>query len=102
VHYRLWSVNSAGSRCGVAIDQPNSGLGQWHTFGINRQSTYTEFFLDGVKKATITKSQLLAKGCTWPFERPFSLALSATAGGWGGTPDPSRYPLTTLVDWVRQ
>lgn len=102
VHYRLWSVNSAGKRCGIAIDKPNSTLAQWHTFGVNRQATYTQFFLDGVKQATITKAQLLAKGCTWPFERPFSLVLSARAGGWGGTPDPSRYPLTTLVDWVRK
>jgi beta-glucanase (GH16 family) len=102
VHYRLWSVDAAGKRCGVALHQPNGSLGQWHTFGIDRQSTYTRFFLDGVRRATITKAQLLAKGCTWPFTRRFSLALSATAGGWGGTPDPSKYPVTTLVDWVRQ
>jgi beta-glucanase (GH16 family) len=102
VHYRLWSVNSAGKRCGVPIDRSNSSLGHWHTFGMNRQPTYTQFFLDGVKQATIRKSQLLAKGCTWPFERRFSLAMKATAGGWGGTPDPSRYPVTTLVDWVRR
>jgi beta-glucanase (GH16 family) len=101
VHYRLWSVNSAGNRCGIPIDQTNNSLNRWHTFGMNRQSTYTQFFLDGVKKATITKTQMLAKGCTWPFDRRFSLTLSARAGGWGGTPDPSRYPLTTLVDWVR-
>ena len=102
LHYRLWSVDSAGKRCGVPIDKPNGSLGRWHTFGIDRQSTYTRFFVDGVKQATITKSQLLAKGCTWPFDRRFSVALSATAGGWGGTPDPSRYPVTTLFDWVRQ
>jgi beta-glucanase (GH16 family) len=102
VHYRLWSVNSAGKRCGVPIDQPNGTLGQWHTFGVNRQPTYTEFYLDGVKQATITESQLVAKGCTWPFERQFSMVLSARAGGWGGTPDPSSYPVTTLVDWVRK
>jgi len=102
VHYRLWSVNSAGKRCGVAIDKPYGGLSQWHTYGVNRQSTYTQFFIDGVRQATITKAELQAKGCTWPFERQFSLTLSARAGGWGGTPDPSRYPLTTLVDWVRK
>jgi hypothetical protein len=55
-----------------------------------------------VKQATITESQLVAKGCTWPFERQFSMVLSARAGGWGGTPDPSSYPVTTLVDWVRK
>jgi len=102
VHYRLWSVNAAGKRCGVPIDQPNSSLSQWHTFGVNRQATFTEFYLDGVKKATITKTQMVAKGCTWPFERQFSMVLSARAGGWGGTPDPARYPVTSLVDWVRQ
>jgi beta-glucanase (GH16 family) len=102
IHYRLWSVNSAGSRCGVAIDKPHNGLDRWHTFGINRQPTYTQFFLDGVKQATITKAQMTSRGCTWPFERRFSLVLSARAGGWGGTPDPTRYPVTTLVDWVRQ
>jgi len=102
IHYRLWSVDSADRRCGIAIDKPNNSLDQWHTFGVNRQPSYTQFFLDGVKQATITKSQLLAKGCTWPFERRFSLVLSARAGGWGGTPDPAKFPVTTLVDWVRQ
>jgi len=102
VHYRLWSVNSAKQRCGVAIDKPYGGLSQWHTYGVNRQSTNTQFFIDGVRQATITKTQMLARGCTWPFDRTFSLTLSARAGGWGGTPDPSRYPLTTLVDWVRK
>jgi beta-glucanase (GH16 family) len=102
VHYRLWSVNSAQQRCGVAIDRPYGGLSQWHTFGMNRQPTYTQFFIDGARQATITKAQMQAKGCTWPFDRPFSLTLSARAGGWGGTPVASRYPVTTLVDWVRK
>jgi beta-glucanase (GH16 family) len=102
VHYRLWSVDAAGNRCGVPIDRPNRSLNQWHTFGVNRQAAFTEFYLDGVKQATITKSQLLAMGCTWPFGRPFSMVLSARAGGWAGTPNPSQYPVTTLVDWIRK
>jgi beta-glucanase (GH16 family) len=102
IHYRLWSVDSAGQRCGIAIDKPNTSLDHWHTFGVNRQPTYTRFLLDGVTQATITKTQMVAKGCTWPFERQFSLVLSARAGGWGGTPDPDEFPVTTLVDWVRK
>jgi len=101
VHYRLWSVDASGNRCGIPIDQPNDSLDAWHVFGVNRQPLYTQFFLDGTKKATITKSQMLAKGCTWPFDREFSLVLSARAGGWGGVPDPEQYPVTSLVDWVR-
>jgi len=102
IHYRLWSVNAAGNRCGVPIDRPTTTLDQWHTFGVNRQPTYTQFFLDGVRQATITEGQMLAKGCTWPFQRRFSMVLSARAGGYGGTPVASRFPVTTTVDWVRR
>jgi beta-glucanase (GH16 family) len=102
IHYRLWSVNAAGKRCGVPIDKSSQTLDQWHTFGVNRQSTNTQFLLDGVKQATITKAQMVAKGCTWPFTRRFSMVLSARAGGYGGTPVASRFPVTSSVDWVRQ
>jgi beta-glucanase (GH16 family) len=102
IHYRLWSVNAADKRCGVPVDRSSSTLNQWHTFGVNRQPTYTQFFLDGVRQATITKAQMVAKGCTWPFTRRFSMVLSARAGGYGGTPVASRFPVTTTVDWVRK
>jgi beta-glucanase (GH16 family) len=102
VHYRLWSVevDDEKEKCGVTVDRPNNTLDEWHTFGVNRQSDHVSFFMDGVRRATITRKRMEAEGCTWPFERRFSIALSARAGGWGGTPDPEQYPITTLVDWV--
>ena len=103
LHYRLWSVrqNDSTRRCGVPIDVPFGGLNEWHTYGVDRQPTYVRFLLDGQVKATITKSQMLAKGCTWPFERTFSIVLSNRAGGYGGRPDPAKFPVTMNVDWVR-
>lgn len=102
IHYRLWSVNELGDRCGVPIDVPFNGLDRWHVYGIDRQHDYTRFLFDGRVAAVITKRQLLAMGCTWPFDDgPFTLVLSARAGRFGGTPVASEYPTTTLVGWVR-
>lgn len=103
LHYRLWSVrqDDATRRCGVPIDIAFSGFDNWHVYGVDHQPTYVRFLLDGRVKATISKSQMLANGCTWPFDRPFSIVLSNRAGGYGGQPDPAQFPVTMRVDWVR-
>ena len=103
LHYRLWSVrqNDATRRCGIPIDVPFGGLNDFHVYGVDHQPTYVRFLLDGRVKATITKSQMLTKGCTWPFDRTFHIVLSNRAGGFGGQPDPAQFPVTTYVDWVR-
>jgi beta-glucanase (GH16 family) len=103
LHYRLWSVrqNDATRRCGIPIDVPFGGLNDFHVYGVDHQPTYVRFLLDGRVRATITKSQMLNQGCTWPFDRTFHIVFSNRAGGWGGQPDPAQFPVTTRVDWVR-
>ena len=93
------SVNAAGKCCGVPIDKSSST--QWHTFGVNRQSTYTQLFLDGVRQATSSKAHT-AKGLHLAVHAPVlegpvgpRRRLRRYAGG-------SRSPVTTSVDRVRR
>jgi len=105
VHARLWSVrrDDPDTRCGIKADKPFQGLGQFHRYAVNLQPTFAAFLIDGQRWATITKRQVLANGCTYPFDdegRRFTIRIGNTAGGWGGTPNPDAYPVTMFVDSI--
>lgn len=105
LHYALWSVKQAdpAARCGIAVSMPFGGTSEWHVYGIDRQPTMVRFLVDGKHTMTITYAQMVAKGCTMPFNRTFNVVLSNRANGaFGGTTNPADFPTTTLVDYVRK
>ena len=73
----------------------------FHVFGVEWTPDWIAWELDGVTWQVIVPAQLPA-GAAWVFDKPFFLILNVAVGGnYVGPPDPSVFPQTMLVDWVR-
>jgi beta-glucanase (GH16 family) len=62
------------------------------------------WYIDNILKGTVTKTALIAGGGVWPYDsQNFYIILNLSIGGQfsGQTPDPTQFPLTMLVDYVR-
>jgi beta-glucanase (GH16 family) len=75
--------------------------GGFHVYGAIWGPNRISFTLDGRRYATVTPASL-APGQQWVFNKPFFLILNLAVGGrWSGSPAPTHFPATMLVDWVR-
>jgi beta-glucanase (GH16 family) len=74
-----------------------SWCGAFHVFGNTWTSTSVTFTVDGVTKQKFNRSQFPA----WPLVTAQAPVLSLLVGQYGGTPNPTTFPQTMLVDWVR-
>jgi hypothetical protein len=51
--------------------------------------------VDGQVVALFTQNMI----CSWPFADPMRPIFAVGGGSYGGAPDKSLFPTTTLVDW---
>jgi beta-glucanase (GH16 family) len=77
----------------------------FHVYGIEWAHDSIEWFVDGVRYATLTPASLPA-GTQWVFDKPFFILLDLAIGGsktFLGTPDPNApfSPQDMLVNYVR-
>jgi hypothetical protein len=105
-HVRVWAQNASVTtpqRCGLQFDMDGLDTTQWHTYGATVTTDSVTFVLDGVSRYTVSQQAMTLKGCTWPFNQPAGMRvfLSASAGGWGGTPSGPGYPAIQQFDYVR-
>jgi beta-glucanase (GH16 family) len=113
----IMSDGGAGMNAQQTLHGPTSSGGSWqlnyanvasqpwcndfHTFGSIWSPGKIVFTIDGVATRTITKSDVQS-GWTWPFDSYAErLFVDLQVGSYGGTPDPSTFPQSMIVDWVR-
>lgn len=73
----------------------------FHVYAVDWRVGVVNFYVDGNLFHTMTPKDLPTGG-TWEFDKPFYLLLSfAVGGGFAGPPDPSAFPASLLVDYVR-
>lgn len=99
----LWGPTSSGGLWKLTKNNVSSTLWctAFHVYGVTWSYRQVQYTLDGVPTRTITPSNLQS-GWTWPFDankqRPL---LALVVGQSGGTPQPSSFPQSMLIDWVR-
>ena len=65
----------------------------WHTYGMLWTKTVVAFYMDGVE---------VAEGPTpSSWTNPMGMIVNMAMGGWGGAADPSQYPASLNIDYVR-
>jgi beta-glucanase (GH16 family) len=73
----------------------------FHLYAVEWDPTVVRFYVDANLYATFNSSQWPAGG-KWVFDHPFFIILNVAVGGdWPGPPDPSIFPQTMLIDYVR-
>jgi len=73
----------------------------FHVYSVTWRPNLVQFSVDGTIWKTLTPASM-PYGSTWEFNKPFYLLLSMSIGGnFAGTPDPSAFPQSLLVDYVR-
>ena len=72
---------------------------QWHTYAVDHQPGRIDFLIDD--QLVWSRTAADAPAGAWEFDKDQYVLLNVAVGGWGGTPDPSDYPTTMLVDYVR-
>lgn len=73
----------------------------FHVFAVEWTPDWIAWELDGKVWQVVVPGARPA-GTAWPFDQPFSILLNMAVGGnYVGPPDPSVFPQTMLVDWVR-
>jgi hypothetical protein len=105
-HVRVWTQNTTYTtpqRCGLQFDMDGLDTTQWHTYGAVVTTDSLTFVLDGTAQYTVTQAAMAQKSCSWPFNQPAGLRifLTASSGGWGGTPTGPGYPAIQQFDYVR-
>lgn len=89
---------------------PNGGseactqAGEWHTYGLLKETDKMTWYVDGVAKFSYSKSSdenMLSQG-QWPFDKAFYIIVNQSVGNgsWAANPDKS-FVYETLFDWVR-
>jgi len=77
-----------------------TSMTEFHDYGMLWTENKIEFSIDDVvfftvdKKATDTYKE-------WPFDKNFHFLLNIALGGWGGTVDPTIFPATMEIEYVR-
>jgi beta-glucanase (GH16 family) len=75
---------------------------QFHVYGIEWNENTITWTLDGKKYGTFDLKKADNQPDGNPFHKPFYLILNLAVGGsWGGPVDPSVYPQTYHIDYVR-
>jgi beta-glucanase (GH16 family) len=95
-----WSFAPGG--LGGTMESPAALSSGFHVYGVEWSRERISFLLDGVRYATVKRSELPA-GAAWPFDHPFFMLLNLAVGGsWPGSPNAStHFPAPMTVDWVR-
>lgn len=72
----------------------------FHTCTVERAPGVVVYEVDGRQTASLTAADV-SRG-SWVFDKPFSLILNLSVGGWAGQPTAAtQWPVTMSVDWVR-
>jgi beta-glucanase (GH16 family) len=73
----------------------------FHVFAVEWTPDWVAWELDGVTWQVVVPKGI-PQGGTWVFDHPFFILLNVAVGGnYVGIPDPSAFPQTTLIDYVR-
>lgn len=88
VHWRDGGVHRS-SGCRLPVAGPSRGF---HSYGVLWRPDSVTFYLDRAPVAWI--------GAKPGLDRPMYLLANLAVGGWGGTPDPVRYPDALEIDWI--
>jgi beta-glucanase (GH16 family) len=73
----------------------------FHVFAVEWTPDWVAWELDGATWQVVIPKGLPAGG-QWVFDHPFFILLNVAVGGnYVGPPDPSVFPQTTLIDYVR-
>jgi hypothetical protein len=94
------TIHSGGSEISKKNNTPYILANDYHTYAAAVYADRVDYYLDGTKTQTITKTEMAGK---WGLvETPMVLNVSLNMGGWGGTPSstlPS--PIHMYVDYIR-
>ena len=99
----LWGPTSSGGLWKLTKNNVSSTLwcNDFHVYGATWSYRQVSYTLDGVTTRTITPSDMQS-GWVWPFDKNKQRPLLAlVVGQSGGTPQPSSFPQSMLIDWVR-
>lgn len=99
----LWGPMSSGGLWKLTKNNVSSTLwcNAFHVYGVTWSYRQIKYTLDGVTTRTITPSDMQS-GWVWPFDKNKQRPLLAlVVGQSGGTPQPSTFPQSMLIDWVR-
>jgi beta-glucanase (GH16 family) len=74
----------------------------FHVFAVEVEANRIRFEVDGSVYHEV-RQELMPRGSSWPFDKPFFVILNVAVGGsFVGAPDVSTvFPQTMLVDYVR-
>lgn len=95
IHLHNWTVSPQKS-AGGPVSTGQALCSAFHTYGAAVYSDHVDFYLDGVKRGTLTASQIGLTSLT-AFKDVVNTSLNM--GGWGGTPTVSG-PVSSLVDYI--
>jgi beta-glucanase (GH16 family) len=102
----LHFANSGGTHIslGYTWNDPTPLSDDYHIYAAYWTTDSISWYIDNVLRGTVTKTALINAGGVWPFDsQNFYIILNLAIGGQftGETPDPTQFPLSMLVDYVR-
>ena len=102
----LHFANAGGSHLsqGYTYNSPAPLSDDYHLYAADWTTDSISFYVDSVLRGTVSKTALIAAGGVWPFDsQKFYIILNLAVGGnfTGQTPNPTDFPQTMLVDYVR-
>ena len=102
----LHFANSGGTHLsqGYTYNSPAPLSDDYHLYAADWTTDSISFYVDSVLRGTVSKTALIAAGGVWPFDsQKFYIILNLAVGGnfTGQTPNPTDFPQTMLVDYVR-
>src|SRR6478735_645236 len=100
LHYGS-KANGSHLQSGTTWTYPATLSAGFHVYAIEWDATTVRWYLDGVLKYTVTKTQATKKG-TWPFSsQNFYIILNVAVGGnFAGSVNSAQYPVSMVVDYV--
>lgn len=104
VHMGSIADNTVDNPLGVVSPIGAAANLDYHIYAIDVHADSIRFHIDGQTKWTITQSEAIAQGSTWPFDvsPQFLIFTVYVAPDWMPQVDPSQtWPQSMLVDWVQ-
>ena len=95
------SLHMAGADFTAAYSNPEGFSSRFHTYAIDWQPNYINFYVDDVLYESRTPSDVAAN--SWPYNKNFFFNLNLAIGGnFSGNPDSStKFPQQITIDYVR-
>lgn len=92
-----WYAPGQNHASGKTISSSIPLASAFHVYGADVHTDHVDFYLDGVKKATVLASAISLTDLTaWPVEMNVNLHMG---GSWAGTPT-IKGPVAMLVDYI--